>query len=412
MKINFDKTISPEMFGKVDKTKLLKFGYIAAVCLCGALLRKKLFPYFSHDMVVFLLKWLNYFRDNGGFHAVGDKVGDYSPLYYYYLALLSYFKGLQGHIGIKLLSVIFDYIMAFYVYRIVKLEKGDNSASPLIAFSAALFLPTVILDSAAWGQCDIIYTCFLVMCVYYILKGNDRKAMIMLGVSFALKLQAIFLAPLVGILLFKKKIRFRTLLYIPVIYVISIIPAIIAGGDPVRLLTVYLHQSGEYSEICMSLPNAWALLSGLDSATSSIAGSAGIYLAGGGVLTLMYYYITKDIKLTRSAVTALALISVFGVPFLLPFMHERYFFPAEVFFLIFAFYFKEKAWVVLTSQFCSVQSLATFLFDMESLDIRLLALIELVNIAVVFFTLEKELASPRGSEIKMIFENNDRKRHK
>ena len=400
MKINKSKFVPLNLMGNIDVDVLLRVGYIAVICLCGIILRVKMFPHTSRDMEVFLEPWYNHFLNNGGFKAVGDEIGDYTPLYYYYLAALTYFKSVSAQTGIKILSVAFDYIMALYVMMIVKLNERKDSVVPFIAFAAAFMLPTVIMNSAVWGQCDVIYTCFLVMCLYYLLEGNDKTAMIMFGVSFSLKLQAIFFVPLIGILIFKKKIRPLNLLWIPAVYVVSIIPAVIAGGNFWRLLTVYFRQSGQYNAFCMSLPNLWGLWKDVD---YDILGSAGVYFAGAAVVTVMYYYITKkELKITRNSLVALAMISSFIVPFVLPFMHERYFYTSEIMFVIFAFYFRDRLWLIFTSQFCSVQCLSSYLFGKEYMDIRLLTLIEIFNIVMVYLSLKKEISNPTGSEIELI----------
>lgn len=389
-----------------DFDLIAKYVYIAVICLCGMMLRNRLTPHTSRDMEVFLLRWYDYFAEHGGFKAVGDDIGDYTPLYYYYLAFLTYLKDVTPQMGIKLLSILFDFIMAVYVMWIVELREKDMHL-PIIAFGTVFCLPTVVLNSAAWGQCDVIYSCFLVMCLYYLLIGKDKTAMIMFGVSFSFKLQAIFFAPLIGIMLFKKKIKPQNLLWIPAVYIISIFPAVLAGGDFVRLLTVYVRQSGQYSSLNMSLPNLWALWEGVG---NELLGPAGIFFGGACVVTVMYYYITrKQLKITENTVVALAMISSFVVPFVLPHMHERYYYITEVMFVIFAFYYRKRVWLIFTSQYCSVQCLSDYLLGKEYLDIRLLTLIEIVNIIVVYLCLKDEMTEPRDEELLMEFEKGTKK---
>lgn len=394
-----------------DFDRLARLFYILIICMCGMLMRNCMLPHTSRDMWLYLEKWYNYFAEHGGFKAVGDDVGDYTPLYYYYIAFLTYFKSSSPQLGLKILSIIFDFLTAFYVMRIVELKEKDSHL-PLIAFTAVFCLPTVVLNSAYWGQCDVIYSCFLVMCLYYLMKGNDRTAMIMFGVSFALKLQAVFFVPLIGILLFKKKIKPINLLWIPAVYVISVIPAMIAGGDPLRLLLLYFNQSTQYSDLCMSLPNLWALLEGSGGETKDELinmGTAGVYFAGAGVATVMYYYITrKTLKITQNTMVGLAMISAFIVPFVLPHMHERYFYLSEVMFVIFAFYYRKKLWLILTSQYCSVQAYTGYLFGKWMIDGRYLLLIEILNIVTVYLCLKEEMAKPRDDEeVLMKWEEDD-----
>ena len=270
-------------------------------------------------------------------------------------------------------------------------------------------LPSVVINSSAWAQCDVIYTTFLVICLYYLLKGRDSLALIMLGISFSFKIQSIFLLPLIGILIMKRKVRWRTLLWIPAVYVMSIIPATIAGGDFKRLLTVYLFQSGQYPQLTLSLSNIWALWEGMEDAE---LGSAGIFFAGAVVIIMMYYYITdKKLTITKSTVIGMAMMSSFIVPFVLPHMHERYMYLTEIMFVLFAFYYKKRAWLIATSQYCTVQCLSRFLYGHDSMDMRWLTLIQIVNIAFVFYTLREEIASPADKKvIKMLFEKKAEKK--
>lgn len=376
--------------------------FLLAALAIGMLLRFKLFPYHTADLDCYLGPWYTYLKEHGGFSAVGDEFGDYTPAYYYFMAALTYTK-LDFATGIKLISTIFDAILAFYVMQIVQLKEPKDSKLPLIAAAVTFCLPTVFLNSAAWGQCDAIYTLFIVIGLYELMKGSDTKAMIMIGVSFAFKVQTVFIMPLIGILIMLKKIRWRTLLWIPAVYVASIIPATLAGGKFTRLLTVYFMQSGEYPYLTMKLPNIYTVWGQTEQAQ---IGGAGIYFAGICVIVFMYYYIThKKMKLTKNTAVCLALLSAFIVPFVLPYMHERYMYLMEILFVIFAFYFAKRGWLIVTTQFVSVQCLSIYLFAQEMFDLRPLTWITIFHAAVVAYTLRKELEEPSDpDEIMMKFE--------
>lgn len=152
----------------------------------------------------------------------------------------------------------------------------------------------------------------------------------------------------------------------------------------------------------MSLPNLWTLWEEVE---NELLGPAGIFFAGACVVTVMYYYITKkELKLTNNTMVALAMISSFVVPFVLPHMHERYFYLSEVMFVIFAFCYRSRLWLIFTSQYCSVQALSGYLFGKGFMDRRFLLLIEIVNIVVVYLCLKKEIEEPRDEEVVMCFE--------
>lgn len=361
--------------------------FLGMILLIGFIARLLLFPIISNDYNVFLLPWYETIKSNGGFRAVGMDIGDYMPTYYYVLAVLSYLP-IEPIDGIKLVSCIFDVLLAFYAGLIVY-KITDSKAKFAIAFAAVFFLPTVILNSAAWAQCDTIFTTFLLMSIYYLICGKDNKAIIFYAISFVFKIQAIFLAPFLLVLLLKGKIRFRSLLMFPIVYVISIIPAVIAGGNIFRLLTVYIRQSAQYSSLNMGIPNAWSLVAGVKSMP---LGHAGIFLAGGAVLIAMYFIYIRKFELTPDIIVVGSALFALIVPFVLPYMHERYYYFADVMCLILVVIRPKKIWIFLALQFCSLQAICSYLFAKESLDMTLLAVIvtaALAGIIQLFFELTR-----------------------
>ena len=129
--------------------------FLASLGIVAALLiRYQFIDFKSNDYNAFLSHWLQYFRDNGGFSALGKRIGDYNVPYLYFMALFSYIP-VSGLYLIKLLSVIFDILLAYTAMKLVTLLTNRNDFG-VAAFILVLLLPTVTLNSM-WGQCDSIY---------------------------------------------------------------------------------------------------------------------------------------------------------------------------------------------------------------------------------------------------------------
>ena len=77
----------------------------------------------------------------------------------YIMTLLSYISTNDLY-ALKLVSVAFDYFAAIAVLRILYHMTGKLRKS-ILGMAVLLLSPTVIIDSAYWCQCDIIYTSFL-----------------------------------------------------------------------------------------------------------------------------------------------------------------------------------------------------------------------------------------------------------
>jgi Gpi18-like mannosyltransferase len=80
--------------------------------------------------------------------------------------------------------------------------------------------------------------------------------------------------------------------------------------------------------------------------------------------------------LTPELTLALATFSVLLAPFVLPHMHERYFYAADVFTIVLAFYRPRWAFIALLVQLASLLSYWPFLFRHDAVPLALLALVE------------------------------------
>lgn len=338
-----------------------------------------LFPIQSGDMNKFLLPWYNLIKENGGFKAVGMDIGDYMPTYYYIIAFLTYLP-IKAAEGIKIVSCIADVILALLSFKVVY-HITESMNRGLAAYAVVLFIPSVMLNSAAWGQCDVIFTLFILASVYCLLLGKDWGAVICFSVSFVFKIQAVFFAPVLLIMLLKGKIRFRTCAAFPAVYLISIIPALLTGGDFLRLLTVYFRQAKQYSSLNMHLPNAWGLLTGVKSDELS---SAGVMFAGGVVLIAIFWIYRSEFKITDRFIVAVSAMFTLLVPYVLPHMHERYFYLPTVLTAVFAVCMPRKIWMFLIMEFCSFQVTSWYLFRKDTMDFNFLVILVTAVLASYF----------------------------
>ena len=150
------------------------------VVICAALLalafvlRGLCMGHVTDDYRTFLSQWVAFYRNNGGFAALGTPVGNYNLPYLYFLCLFSYFN-VSDLVLIKALSIAFDVVLAWASMKLVGLYCSSN-ARRLAAFFLVLFLPTVLLNGAYWGQCDSIYTAFAVLALYLALDGRPPRA--------------------------------------------------------------------------------------------------------------------------------------------------------------------------------------------------------------------------------------------
>src|SRR5215217_7633482 len=120
----------------------------------------------------------------------------------------------------------------------------------------------------------------------------------------------------------------------------------------VELLMTYPAQTGQFSELTLNASN-------------------------------LYQWLPEDPGLEKPGLVLAALLAVSTLllPFTLPHMHERYFFPADVISIVYAFYSPKRFFVPLIVGTASLLSYFPFLFREALIDLRYPAV--LMGIALV-----------------------------
>ena len=318
---------------KIFESKIL-FAAAVAFTALALVLRASLLYFKSDDYLTFLAPWTQFFRDNGGFAALRYSLGNYNPPYMYFLALFSYFDISELHL-IKLLSVLFDVLLAWACMKLLGLYTGSR-AKLLGVFFAVLYLPTVVINGAYWAQCDSIYAFFGIYALYLGLRGRGCASMVSLAACFAFKLQAVFIIPVFFILLLAKKIRWRELLVFPAAYIVFMLPALISGRPFIETMTLYFSQAGTVGD-AMNY-NAPSLTS-MFQWSGNTEGPSMLLIAAAFALVLAAYIAAavKRRELDDTVILGFALLLSMGIPYLLPHMHDRYFFIPGVLAIVLAF---------------------------------------------------------------------------
>jgi Gpi18-like mannosyltransferase len=339
------------------------FLVIIVLLVAGSLLfRRYSLPAMTSDMEDGLFRWYGFILKRGFQNAFKEDFALYTPPYLYLLALATLFDGIVSRITlIKLISIFFDGLSAFFVYKLTWL-KYPKTYVPLFAAALAFTLPTVMLNSSYWGQCDSIYTSFLLACVYFLLTERPIWAMFFFSLAFAFKLQSIFLLPFLGVYTLRGKIPWLSYLLIPVVYIAFSIPTIFAGRPWLDVLTIYAHQTDKFPKWSSVTPTLYLLLEGRVPLTETLST---MVVAGAVLIAAVWVLFTWKKRGTENFYSMLlnALVSVSMVPFILPRMHQRYFYPQDVFSLVIAFFRPELWFLPILSQVVSVIAYGPYLFN-------------------------------------------------
>ena len=371
-------------------TALRNAGFLLAASILALLVRLPLLSHETTDYRNFLHPWYGFLVANDFFRALAFDFYDYSPSYLYLMAAAAYvFPSGPDLIVIKGLSIVFDFLLAFFVAKCVRRRYPDSEAPWRLAFLAGLLAPGVVANSAFWAQADAVYTAFLVGSLYFLSAGRSAPAFLLFGLSFSLKLQAVFLLPLLWWLSAKMRIEWRFLPLAPLAYLATLLPAWWIGRPFYELVMLRVARLDHFRSLSERAPHLYIWVSNEWYAFWPLF----VLLFGGVVWGIAVLARKSRAALTPELFWTLALLSALLAPYLLPKMHERYFFPAAVVAIVFAFV-RPRFWavpVVLGFASFGVYT-AQFLFDWRpNVTARWGAAILFVVVAILLRRLWRDL---------------------
>jgi Gpi18-like mannosyltransferase len=283
--------------------------------------RLALFPYVSEDSRLFFVPWMEEFRNHGA-SALGGEFSNYNFPYMFLLFLGSLLPA-EPHYAIKIVSLAGDCLLALSVRGVVQQLQPARIRPEAVAL-IALFLPTVLLNASMWGQCDSIYSSFLLLSLRSLLRDDRPHAWLWWAVALSFKLQAVFFLPALALI----ALRNRHSLALPAMAagvwaLLSSLP-VLFGRTLTSTFSVYFHQTQE-DNLVAGATNIYAWFP----STSATEGRVPALLVCGAALLIVAgaYWRGPD-SVDRRVLLAITVVTL--CPFLLPQMHDRYFFAAEV----------------------------------------------------------------------------------
>lgn len=316
------------------------------------------------DYKMFFEPWVATLREAGGgikgLSAEFEYV-DYTTPYLTILSFISICPFLNTLLLMKLVSIFFDFVAAFAVMAIVY-DRTKNMTYGILSYGVLLMVPTVLTNGAMWAQCDIIFTSFVLWSLYFMLKDKPAWSMAFYGIAFAFKLQTLFLAPLYVILWMKGKVKLKHFLFLPLMYVIGMIPSLLAGKSFWELISVYFFQANGQMDIYAlshKFPNIYQLI-GTDSFLFEYA-DAGIWVTLGALMILMYCFARKQYEMNACLLLRMGMLLTMTVVFFLPHMHERYAILVDVMAIVYVFFDFRKLYIPVLTILCSFAGYTVYL---------------------------------------------------
>lgn len=373
------------------KNNVLKTA-IGLLIFASLILRIVSIPHSNQDMAVYNLLWYQTLYQKGIGAALATNFANYTPPYTYLLSLATLTHNfIPPLVAIKLIPICFDLLGAFFIYKIVRLKYRQGTL-PYLAAAIYLTVPTVILNSAYWGQADSLYTSFLLACLYFLLTEKSLISILTFGLAFSIKAQAVFLLPFLGVMTIRKRIPPLYFGFIPLVYLFTISPVVLLGRPFFEALLIYAKQSDTFATLSMNTPNLYSLFPGIWYSTILPIG-----LVVTVILMGWWIYATSQNKivLDNKYIILIAFISTALTPFLLPKMHDRYFYPADALSIVLAFYWPTLWFIPVLYQLISTSAISVFLFNADSSFVILGFVVNVIALGVALRT--QRLAEARDA---------------
>jgi Gpi18-like mannosyltransferase len=349
----------------------------AAACAIG--MQWELAPYETNDFTNAYRVWFEFLKTNG-FSGLANTPSDYN-VPYLYLLYVGTLTPLPAAVVVKGIAIFFEFAMAVG-FGAITFRLRRNYFVAVAVSVGAFFVPEAVLNVAMWGQSDSIHTALLVWAAYFLMRRRDIPAWVLFALALAFKLQAIFFLPLFLLALIVQRQRWRAPIIGVLTFLVTYVPALIAGRSPSALASIYVTQSREYKSLALG---AATFYQWIPNDFFSIWRPAGVFLALGivALLTLIYLRMWRQVADTR--VWLLQAGAAYGVliPFVLPQMHDRYFFAGDIFVVICTFVSSKYLVPAAILQFTALMSYGWFLFKLPEpmIPFSILAIFQLIAVA-------------------------------
>lgn len=358
--------------------------FIVIVTLLALIARITMINFKSDDYLIFLSNWFDFLKTNG-FKALATYKGDYNPPYVTIIAILAYLPIEKIYI-IKGISIIFDFLLAISIGKLTSYLSKDNKKDIFtLGYSICLFIPSVLLNGALWGQCDSMYAFFIVLSLTYLLKEEYLKSFLMFGLSFSFKLQAVFILPLYVIYYVCKK-RYSILYFfvIPIVDLVLCIPAMLVGRSWKACVATYFLQTTEYKgNLVMNFLNIYNFFKGGAEYLYPTAVIVALVICG---LTLFYCVIKKP-KFDNEQIFTLGIWFLIVMTFILPGMHDRYLYVGEVLAIIYLLIYKRNYKIMSFVVLSPIVTYSYYLFENTLTQEFILILVIIYLFFIIDFTI-------------------------
>lgn len=373
---------------------LLVVGVVA-----GIKIRMQGMDFVANDYLEYLQPWYETLKENCGFKGLAMNFYTYYIPYMCILAIATYIEGIDLLLYIKVISIAFEFVCAVIAALICSklLKQSAQSRTwSVVIFLILMVSPMIMLNGAYWGQCDYIYVAFALFSIWMMLSEKYNTAFIFFGIAFCFKLQTIFLLP--AYLLYyicNKRFSILKFLWIPFMYCIGGLPAIIAGRPAKEVYDIYFGQANLFPQLSMNTPNIWRFFPNMEYKDFYVWG---IVLTMAIFCILGYIVFQRKYQLNMQAFLLICVCSAGICVMFLPGMHERYTVLYSILaYMYFIIYDRKKILLAVGIELITCITYFLYLYGLEVLPYY--PLLAVINLSILFYLIYDALKVLKENQV-------------
>lgn len=380
---------------------------LAVGVIAGIKVRLQGIEFVADDYLVYLQPWYETLKENCGFKGLAMDFYTYYIPYMCILAIATYIEGIDLLLFIKIISIVSEIFCAItgalICWKLLK-ENRQEQRWAAVAFVILMLSPMIMLNGAYWGQCDYIYVLFALFSIWMLFSEKYHLSFIFFGIAFCFKLQAVFLLP--AFLLYyicNKKFSIWKFLYIPAMYLIGGLPAIIAGRPAMDVYKIYLGQTNLFDQLSMNTPNIWRLFPNKEYDDFYMWGIA---LTIAIFCILAFIVFKNNYQLDKQTFLLICVCSTGICVMFLPGMHERYTVLYSLLaYMYFIIYDRKKLLLAALIDLIVCMSYFLYLYGIDTRSIY--PLLAVINISVLFYFVYEALRLLKQKKAENSMKNHE-----
>ncbi|QNQ11657.1 hypothetical protein [Sphingomonas alpina] len=214
-----------------------------------------------------------------------------------------------------------------YLLRLLGVTDADRAAALIFA------LPVIALSAGLMGRYDTLWATPVVMAIAAAIQRRPITMLAWCGLALGLTIQALLIAPFFLALLINRRVPIRLWPIAPLTTAATMMAAWCIGRPVFDFASASERQIDAYVALSFDAPNIWAIAQTLPLGGTPLLGLA---LAAAIGTTIAYVAHFSAQPLTDKSTTSVALLGILLMAGLLPGMHERDFFLANILALVMA----------------------------------------------------------------------------